>query len=126
VKRLPAAATLLLILLAACQPLYFPLIPEIREPAARIRLDVELGVAHGRPQLQMTVREVPAAGWLAIQWFSPANREAASESVWLEPDSSGQTLTVQLPADVAVTDGEWRALLSSGDTVLRQLAVTLP
>jgi hypothetical protein len=115
-----------LLLLGACQPLYFPLVPEIRRPEPRLELEPELLVSEGRPQLQLFVREVPFSGWLAIQWFSPANVEVASDSVWLDEGVRGQRLEVSLPRDVAVRSGEWRALLSQAGVVLRQLSVELP
>lgn len=118
---------LLLLLLGACQPLYFPLVPETSMPQPRLQLEVQLGLTNaGRPEVEILVLSVPEPGWLAIQWFAPDNREAASESSWLEEGTVGQRLNLLLPADVTPVAGTWRALLSQGPVVLRQLSVEVP
>jgi hypothetical protein len=111
--------------LAGCQPLYFPLVPEIQRPAPRLQLELQLLAVDGRPELQLLVVDVPHEGWLALQWFAPGKGQVASESIWLEPESAGQQLSVSLPADVAVAVGEWRLLLSQDGVVVRQLSLVL-
>src|SRR5690554_4771470 len=83
-----AALSLLLVLVAACRPLYLPPIPaEVPfDPGARVAsFTAELDDS-GRPTLQVALSGVEAAGWLNVQWMAPVGREAASESVWLEPE----------------------------------------
>lgn len=127
-SALRAAALLggFMLLLSACQPLYFPLVPETSRPQARVQLEVQLALADGRPELDALVLRVPEPGWVAIQWFAPDNREAASESIWLDEDSVGQRVSLPLPADVTLVSGTWRALLSRGPVVLRQLSIEVP
>lgn len=120
-----AIAVTAILLLSSCQPLYFPLVPEIHRPAPRIQLGLEFVEVDGRPEVQILVVTVPHEGWLALQWFAPGRGQVASESIWLEPDSVGQQLSVPLPEDIAATPGEWRVLLSQGDVVVRQLSVVL-
>lgn len=66
--------------------------------------------------------EQPGA-WLAVQWFGPSGRQAASESQWLEGERSGRSFTFELPADVVVVPGEWRAVASLDAVVLGQFRV---
>jgi len=125
--RLPLlAAAALLLLASACRPLYLPPVPEAAEPPARPVLDVELTVQDGRPLLLLEVVSVPERGYLGLQWFAPDNREAASESIWLDAESEGTGREVPLPADVDAKEGTWRLLLSLHSRVLRQLDVTVP
>lgn len=116
----------LLLSAAACRPLYLPPVPERVEAPERPVLDAGLTVEGGRPVLLLGIGDVPGEGWLAVQWFSPRNREAASESIWLDSDSAGLNLQVPLPADIEAEPGEWRALLSLHSRVLRQLDVNVP
>ncbi len=127
VYTVAAAACLLL---AACRPLYVPLVPADGLPEPRpVRLapGSELGLdASGRPHLTMTVLDLPHAGWVAVQWLDPRGREAASESVWLDPEQEPTTAELSLPADVAAMAGEWRVVVSFEGLLLRQLLITVP
>lgn len=117
----------LLFLLGACQPLYLPPVPEASAPQPRLQVEAQLGLtSSGQPELEVLVLSVPELGWLAVQWFAPNNLEAASESTWLDESSVGQRLSLLLPADVTPVAGTWRALLSRGPVVLRQLSVEVP
>ncbi|MEX2541306.1 MAG: hypothetical protein WD314_05835 [Trueperaceae bacterium] len=119
--------TLVLLLLPlGCQPLYLPPVPTPLEARERFELEGFAEVKGGRPSLDLAIRTVPSEGWLAIQWFSPANREVASESRWIEPADAGQRFRVTLPEDVELLPGRWRAVLSRGDEVVRQLSVDVP
>lgn len=122
-SRLPAL--LVVLLLAACRPLYLPPLLEAEQPEVRSRLELQLSVSDGRPLLELQVLSVAKEGWLAVQWFTPGGREAASESVWLDADSVGLRFSLPLPADVEPVTGEWRALLSQHSVVIRQLSVTV-
>lgn len=118
-------SALLFSLLAACRPLYLPPLLEADQPELRSRLELDLSAASGRPVLNVRVLTVVQEGWLAVQWFTPGGREAASESVWLDADSPGLRFSLVLPDDVNVVPGEWRALLSQHSVVIRQLTVTV-
>jgi hypothetical protein len=127
VRRLaPILGALLLSLPVACRPLYLPPVPEPLVLPERFELDASARVVEGRPSLTLMPRTVPSEGWLAIQWFAPSNREVASESRWLAPADAGRSLRVVLPADVEVTPGRWRAIVSRGGVVVRQLSVEVP
>ncbi len=123
--RVRLALLLILALLSACRPLYLPPLLEAQPPEVRSRLELDLGLQADRPLLSVRVLSVAQEGWLAIQWFTPGGREAASESIWLDSDSVGLRFTVPLPADVEASAGEWRALLSQHSVVIRQLTVTV-
>lgn len=119
------ALLLLVLVLAACTPLYLPPDPGARPPEPRVLLEIAGEVQDGRPQVSITVLGVPQPGWLAVQWFDPGNREVASESVWLSGDSEGLTRVLRLPDDVETASGSWRALLSMHSVVLRQQTVVV-
>jgi hypothetical protein len=116
---------LLPLLAGGCRPLYLPPVPTPLELPERFELDGSARIEGGRPILTLVPRNVPDEGWLAIQWFGPDNREVASESVWLEPDDEGITVSVALPADVEPVPGRWRAVLSRGGVIVRQLSAVL-
>lgn len=126
IRNLLLPVALLLIATAACRPLYLPPVPERAEAPERPVLDASLVVEGGRPVLLLGIGDVPREGWLAVQWFSPRNREAASESIWLDSGPAARNLRVPLPADIEADPGEWRALLSLHSRVLRQLDVNVP
>jgi len=118
---------LLAVALAACTPLYVPLVPE-RIPVREV---AQLGDASsliddgGVLTLHVVLDRVPRAGWLAVQWFAPDGVEAASDSVWVTPADVGQGRTLTLPRRVTPTIGEWRAVVSLGSDVLRQFRTTV-
>lgn len=133
----------LVLALAACRPLYFPPVPDAPpfEPGVRV-VAFEAGLAAtGRPRVALVVAGHDAAGWLSVQWMAPTGREAASDSVWLEPVPSqpassnaaaaeeagpaaaGSEAVFVLPADVELRPGEWRAVVSFGGRLLRQFTV---
>jgi len=117
-----------LVVVVACSPLYIPLVPDDGLPAphpTRLSGDSSLGLNDaGRPRLELEVLDVPAAGWLAVQWLGPDGRETASESVRVEPGAARAVF--ELPADVPLRPGEWRAVVSYGDALLRQFLITVP
>ncbi|MBX3139955.1 MAG: hypothetical protein KF875_04345 [Trueperaceae bacterium] len=127
-RTVGTAAALALIGLTACRPLYFPPVPSDRLPEpSPVRLSSESGLTvgvGGRPTLDVEVVDLPAAGWLAVQWFGPKGSEVASESAWLEPDAPSAEFV--LPADVSPVSGEWRAVVSFGGRLLRQYVLSLP
>lgn len=117
----------LLVGLASCRPLYLPPVPP-RLPVhevAQLADASSLELAHDRLRLHLVLQRVPRAGWLAVQWFAPDGREAASDSVWVTPGDVGQGRTLQLTGRVTLAPGEWRAVVSLGDEVLRQFRLTL-
>jgi hypothetical protein len=122
-------------LLAACRPLYIPVVPDEVPVAQELRLtdDSTITLANGRPRLSLVPEAVAGPGWLDVQWFAPNGREAASMSVWLEPiadeggrEPEGRALVVTLPTDVELVPGEWRALVSMGGRFLRQFRIDVP
>lgn len=108
------------LLLAGCRPLYLPLVPEPPpfEPGTRVATFSAALNSAGRPRLELALADVRSADWLAVQWMAPAGRQAASQSVWLEPDDPVATFV--LPQDVELVAGEWRAVVSLGGALLRQ------
>jgi hypothetical protein len=121
---------LLLVTLAACSPLYLPLVPGdalVAEPRLRLLGESVLDVADdGALRLDLTLAEVPREGWLAIQWFGPAGGVVASDSVWLDRDDAGRSLTVAPPAATTLRSGEWRAVVSWYGELVRQFRVLVP
>lgn len=116
---------LLVLFLPACMPLYVPLVPEPPQVTEVPRLrEAIAGVdEEGRPRTELSLETHGTAGWLAVQWMTPAGREAASESRWL--DEGGELIAFTLPADVELSKGEWRAVISYEGQLLRQLTITI-
>jgi hypothetical protein len=119
---------------AACTPLFVPPVPRdalVAAPAWRLAGDAELRAASfaGGPRLRVRFRfeAVAADAWVAVQWFGPTGGERASAAVWVARGDEGRPFAIDLPADVALTPGAWRALISVDGRVLRQLdAVVAP
>ncbi len=125
---LALAAVTLALVATACRPLYLPPVPEPPPRPDLTLLDAtsSLDVAAGRPVLTLVLSRLagPEGGsWLYVQWFDPGNDEVASSSVWVTPDDVGRTLELALPEDVAVSPGEWRAVVSQDGAYLRQFLV---
>ena len=120
------APLLTVLLLSSCQPLYIPPVPTPLELPEQYEVDATAALDAGRPRLSIDLINVIEPAWLAVQWFSPANREVASESVWVTPSDEGSTARLRLPQDVMATSGRWRVVLSVDDLVLRQLSVEVP
>ena len=126
-----AGATALVVLaavLVSCMPLYVPPVPEAPSVAVGARLSEasELTAAGGRPRLTLTLVPgdalVSSGAWLAVQWYGPANTQAASDSVWVE-GREPSVHAFELPPDVEVVQGEWRAVVSLDGVLLRQFRV---
>jgi hypothetical protein len=120
--------------LSACAPLFVPPVPTdalVAAPAWRLAGDAELRVAAfadgPRLRVRFAFEAVAVDAWVAVQWFGPAGGERASAAVWVARADVGRTFAVDLPADVAIEPGPWRALISVEGRVLRQLdAVVAP
>lgn len=119
--------------LTACTPLFVPPVPSdvlVPEPAWRLAGDAELRVAVFSEGPRLRVRfgfEAIARGaWVAVQWFGPTGGERASVAVWVDRGDEGRPFAVDLPDDVAIEPGAWRALISVGGQVLRQLDAVVP
>ncbi len=128
-----AALALLALLLAACMPLYVPLVPEaMLTPEPAFRLHGDLRLEHERRAdasalvLHLRASEVPEAGWLAVQWFGPSGPARAAESLWFEPADVGEARQLATPEHLNLVPGEWRAVLSWQDRLVRQVRITLP
>ena len=137
-ERSRAAAAALAVLLtasflAACMPLYVPLVPEtLLTPEPAFRLHGDLRLEHVRLGgtstlvLHLRASEVPEAGWLAVQWFGPSGPARAAESLWFEPADVGEARRLATPEHLTLIPGEWRAVLSWQDRLVRQVRITLP
>lgn len=117
---------LVLALLPACRPLYWPAVPaeETLPPIGeRLRVsDVRVERDDGVPVVAFVPHGVSGEGWLAVQWYPPAGGTVASASTWLAPEVEGEVVRVAFPRDVPRTrEGRWRAVLSFGSRVLRQV-----
>lgn len=130
--RSVAAWSLAVLVAAACAPLYLPPVPRdllAPAPAWRVAGETTLEViddAAGRPatlRLRLRFDEVPSAAWVAVQWFAPVGGERASDARWLGPGDAGREIVWDAPKDLALSVGRWRAVLSVGDRLLRQLDV---
>ena len=123
-----ALATVVVVAFTACMPLYVPLVPEAPSvpTGARVTDASSLAIVAGRPRLELNLvpgDALPGGGaWLAVQWYGPANTLVASDSVWVE-GSDASVHVFDLPPDVEVSAGEWRALVSLEGTLLRQFRV---
>ena len=119
--------------LSACTPLFVPPVPSdalVAAPAWRLAGDAELraSVFGDGPRLRVRFRfeAVATDAWVAVQWFGPTGGERASVAVWVTQDDVGRPFAVDLPEDVAITPGAWRALISVDGRVLRQLDALVP
>jgi len=128
-----ALAAALTLLLAACMPLYLPLVPdEMLTPEPAFRLHGDMRLEHVRRAdvsalvLHLRATEVPEPGWLAVQWFGPSGPARAAESLWFEPADAGAARQLATPEQVALGPGEWRAVLSWQGRLVRQVRITLP
>ena len=126
-----AALALLVAAGSACVPLFIPPLPTDRlepEPAFRLHGDARLERAPDDEAglvLVMRAAEVPAGGWLAVQWFGPSGPSRASESVWFDTESVDTEVRLETPPGLEVTPGEWRAVLSWDGRVVRQVRIEL-
>ncbi len=124
-----AAIALLVAAGSACVPLFIPPLPSDRlepEPAFRLHGDARLERASEDGAglvLVMRAAEVPSGGWLAVQWFGPSGPARASESVWFDLEMLDAEVRLETPPSLEVTPGEWRAVLSWGGRLVRQLRI---
>ncbi|MDZ7705021.1 MAG: hypothetical protein U5L04_11115 [Trueperaceae bacterium] len=110
--------------LSSCTFTYTPPVPRSYELAPTLRLSGASDLTR-QPEglrLRLIVVEVPEADWLAVQWFDPRNDEVASESVWLEPDTTATSYDLFLPDTITVVPGQWRAVVSYQGRIVRQLS----
>lgn len=114
---------LLCLTLGGCTFTYTPPVPRSYDLAPTLRLSGASDLTR-QPEglrLRLVVVEVPEADWLAVQWFDPRNDEVASESVWLEPDTTF-SYDLFLPDNITVVPGQWRAVVSYQGRIVRQLS----
>ena len=117
-------------------PLFVPPVPsDVLRPAPGFRLAGEAALALvaaedaatlGLLRLSIVFVEVPEAAWVSVQWFGPFGGERASDARWVQPADVGQPWTWDAPNDLVLQPGTWRAVLSVGDRLLRQLDVEVP
>jgi hypothetical protein len=109
--------------LSSCTFLYLP--PELPVQTIPEVFDISgsSGLRYANNQLELSVllRNVPQQGWLAVQWYAPNSRQAASDSVWVERRDEGLTQTFALPQ--RPSRGDWRVVVSFGETLLRQFSL---
>jgi len=120
-------AGLALLALSSCAFTYIPLIPEARTLPPSLDLRGSVGPVRDGDSLalHLTLREVPAADWLAVQWYAPDNRIVASESIWVDPSSASTTRVFFLPAEAAWQPGLWRVVVSFQGQVVRQFSLAV-
>ncbi|MGL4612168.1 MAG: hypothetical protein ACRCYY_21230 [Trueperaceae bacterium] len=113
------------ILLPSCTFLYLPPELPIQPIPETFDISSSSGLTYKNRQLELSVllRNVPQEGWLAVQWYAPNAKEAASDSVWIEQRDEGLTQNFLLPQRPA--RGEWRAVVSFGNSLLRQFSYTV-
>ena len=126
----------LAVLLGGCMPLFVPPVPtDVLRPAPGYRLAGEASLTlvavdgtatRGVLRLSIVFEEVPDSAWVSVQWFGPVGGERASDARWVEPADVGQPWTWDAPDDLVLEPGTWRAVLSVGDRLLRQLDVEVP
>jgi hypothetical protein len=113
------------LLLPSCTFLYLP--PELPIQTLPETFDISgssgLRYQNNQLELSLLLRTVPQEGWLAVQWYAPDNTQPASDSVWIERRDEGLNQTFTLPQQPS--RGEWRAVVSFGDTLLRQFSYTV-
>lgn len=141
VARAAGLVALIATMNVACRPLYIPLVPETTTtptaPTAATRLGLGADSAltwsqnARRLELRLSLSGIEEAGWLAVQWFSPGGAQVASESVWIDisdgsAGSRESSLLVLSPADIEISQGEWRAVVSWGGVLLRQFRAVVP
>ncbi len=109
--------------LSSCTFLYLPpILPEQTvEPTVDISGSSGLTYQEQKLELSVFLHTVPAEGWLNVQWFSPNNNEAASDSIWIEKRDAGLSQTFALPQ--VPSKGDWRVVVSFGDRLLRQFSL---
>ena len=116
-KRPLLLLTLLLApVLAGCRYNFVPLIP----PAPQIALPTRITQAELRRdgetlRLQVTLDGRLEPGYLQVSWFD-SSREIGADSVYLDAETRSATLSLSAPEP-----GAYRAVLSFGGTVLRQV-----
>lgn len=125
----------LALLPGACMPLFVPPVPtDVLLPAPSFRLAGEAAltlvadedVARRGLRLSLVFEEVPRAAWVSVQWFGPFGGERASDARWVEPADVGQPWSWDAPDDLVLEPGTWRAVISVGNRLLRQLDVEVP
>ena len=120
--------TALLLLPTACTPLYIPPIQE-RELEVTPRLNLTdssgLRLRGDRLELSVFIVELPEEGWLNVQWYSPQNRQAASDSLWVTEVDVGLSRTFTLPEEVGLQAGQWRAIVSYQGDLIRQFSIEI-
>ena len=129
VKRVCFAA--LLLLPTACTPLYLPPVPNTQDRTVEIAPRLNLTGSSGlrlrgdRLELSVFLTEVPEEGWLSVQWFSPQNRQAASDSLWITEADVDLSRFFVLPEDVALQAGQWSAVVSYDGNLIRQFSIAV-
>jgi hypothetical protein len=111
------------LLLSSCTFLYLP--PELPIQSIPEVFDISgsSGLSYKNNELELSVllRNVPQQGWLAVQWYAPNSKQVNSDSIWIERRDEGLTQTFTLPQ--IPSRGEWRAVVSFEEKLLRQFSL---
>ncbi len=114
-----------LIFLSSCTFLYLP--PELPIQTIPETFDISgsSGLRYQANELELSVllRNVPQEGWLAVQWYAPNSKQVNSDSLWIERRDEGLTQTFTLPQ--IPSRGEWRAVVSFEERLLRQFSFSV-
>lgn len=103
-------------LLGACRFNFVPLIPPPVQVSLPTRIaQAELKRAGDALRLTVTLDGRLEPGYLTVHWFD-GSRELGTDSVFLDAEERTAALTLPAPAP-----GAYRAVLSFGGTVLRQV-----
>jgi len=117
----------LILLLASCTPLYFPPVPAKLDLEKTINLNNSQGLSLNGSKLNLTIRinDIDKEGWLAVQWFTPENKEISSDSIWISPELEGQDKDFVLLKELEISEGLWRVVVSFENSLLRQFVIEI-
>ncbi len=119
--------TFALLSLASCTFLYIPPLRDSQELPPSISIVDSSGLFVQADALRLSVQlsDVPEDGWLMVQWFSDSNEAIASDAKWVTSDDVGFAVTYNLPAEIEIKPGDWRAVVSFDSNLLRQFSITI-
>ncbi len=116
---------LLFITLTSCTLLYIPPVLETQELPEKLNIDGSRGLFLDQDKLVLSLKlnQIPQEGWLMVQWFSDTLVEAASDAQWIDASQEGLQLNYLLPAQVELSEGTWRTVVSFQNKLIRQFSL---